>query len=60
MILHHYLFSSYCCDEAIYLILKILTILNVYLCYHPSKLPIRAFMPWQFVINSTVFNELCY
>jgi len=35
-----------------------LAILN--LCYHPSQLPIRAFMPWQLVIYSTVFNVSCY
>jgi len=34
------------------------SILN--LCNHPSQLPIRAFMPWQLVIDSTVFNVSCY
>jgi len=60
MILHHYLLSSYYCDEAIYLNSEFLIILNFKFVCHPSQLPIRAFMPWQLVIDSTVFNVSCY
>jgi len=32
--------------------------LDLEVSYHPSQLPIRAFMPWQLVIDSTDFNVL--
>jgi len=58
MILLHYLLLSNCCDEAMYLNSQVFNNLN--LCYHPSQLPIGAFMPWQLVIDSTVFNVSFY